>query len=128
MDLKAVRQERLKEFARSRGVLDDPSGLAEAIGKKPNQVYNLLHGSSSFGEKVARSIEEHAGLPRYWLDVDAQTRNAAAMLSPEAVEIARAIDTLSGVTRNKVINSCRQILDLAQGRQGGQGTQQQNLS
>lgn len=70
MDLKPIRQRRLADFARMKGVQDNPSGLGLLIGKRPNQVYNLLHGTASFGEKVARSIEQSAQLPTMWLDVD----------------------------------------------------------
>lgn len=67
MSLKLIRIARLKQFAASRG-LHGPSGLGAAIGKKSNQTSDLLSGKASFGEKVARSIEEHAGLPQLWLD------------------------------------------------------------
>lgn len=114
MDLKPIRIERLKAFAKSRGLVDNPSGLGALIGKEPNQVYNLLSGKGSFGEKVARSIEAKAGLPRNWLDTDAASERAVAMLSPEAVAIARAIDALQGDPRKKVILLCQQILGLAE--------------
>jgi hypothetical protein len=114
MDLKPIRIERLKAFAKSRGLVDNPSGLGSLIGKEPNQVYNLLSGKASFGEKVARSIEEAAGLPRYWLDTDVQGERALSMLSPEAAAIARAIDGLQGDPRKKVILLCQQILGLAE--------------
>lgn len=113
MDLKPVRIERLKQFAKSRSVVDNPSGLGQLIGKEPNQVYNLLSGKASFGEKVARSIESKAGLPRYWLDTDVEGERAISMLSPEAAAIARAIDGLIGEPRRKVILLCQQILGLA---------------
>lgn len=67
MSLKLVRQERLKLFAMQRGLVG-PVAIGKAIGKKPNQVSDLFSGKASFGEKVARSIEEVAGLPDRWLD------------------------------------------------------------
>jgi SOS-response transcriptional repressor LexA len=67
MSLKLIRISRLKEFARLRG-LEGPTAIGESIGKKPQQTANLLSGVASFGEKVARSIEERAGLPDGWLD------------------------------------------------------------
>lgn len=70
VDLKDIRRQRLAKLAKMRNVVDNPSGLGLLIGKKPNQVYNLLSGKASFGEKVARSIEASAGLPVMWLDVD----------------------------------------------------------
>lgn len=67
MPQKLIRISRLKELANLRQV-DRPSDLGRLIGKQPNQVSDLLTGKASFGEKVARSIEEAAGLPRGWLD------------------------------------------------------------
>jgi phage repressor protein C with HTH and peptisase S24 domain len=67
MSLRKIRIQRLKEFASIRG-LEGPVALGAAIGRKPNQVSNLLNEHDSFGEKVARSIEEAAGLPSGWLD------------------------------------------------------------
>lgn len=70
VDLKEIRRARLAQFAKLKKVEEDPSGLASLIGKKANQVNNLLSGRASFGEKVARSIEEAAELPTLWLDTD----------------------------------------------------------
>lgn len=67
MSQKLIRITRLKQFATQRG-LEGPVALGAAIGKKANQVSDLLSGTKSFGEKVARSIEEFAGLPTTWLD------------------------------------------------------------
>jgi phage repressor protein C with HTH and peptisase S24 domain len=67
MSLKLIRILRLKQLAASRGLVG-PVALGRAIGKKANQVSDLLSGKASFGEKVARSIEEAAGLPANWLD------------------------------------------------------------
>lgn len=67
MSLKLIRITRLKQFFTQRGI-EELSLRAKAIGKKPNQASDLLTGKASFGEKVARSIEEHTGLPSGWLD------------------------------------------------------------
>lgn len=67
MSLKLIRIQRLKEFAAARG-LDGPVAIGTAIGRKYNQVSDLLNGRGSFGEKLARSIEESAGLSQGWLD------------------------------------------------------------
>ena len=62
MDLKQIRIERLKQYARTHGLLNEkdelenPAALGKLIGKQPNQVYNLISGLASFGEKVARSM------------------------------------------------------------------------
>lgn len=74
MSLKLVRIERLKELMRLRG-LNGPTALGVAINKSTAQTANLLAGIGSFGEKVARSIEEYAGLPLGWLDTLDQTDN-----------------------------------------------------
>jgi hypothetical protein len=107
VDLKQTRIERLKQFARSRGVLDSPSELGKVIGKEPNQVTNLLGGYSSFGEKVARSIEETAGLPRGWLDASEAT---VPELSPEMLALAQRLDRLEPKARTYIMDACRDFL------------------
>jgi hypothetical protein len=67
MELKQIRMQRLRELQSELGA-DGPVELGKAIGRKANQTSDLLSGRASFGEKVARSIEQHAGLPSGWLD------------------------------------------------------------
>lgn len=74
MSLKLIRISRLKEFAAQRG-LKGPTAIGKAIGKEPNQVSDLLSGKASFGEGVARSIEEKAQLPVNWLDTLDDNKN-----------------------------------------------------
>ncbi|MGJ7611117.1 MULTISPECIES: S24 family peptidase [unclassified Variovorax] len=78
MTLKLIRIDRLKRFAKERGI-DGPVQLGAAIGRKTNQTSDLLSGRASFGEKVARSIEEAAGLPSGWLDQDEGDRVGRAV-------------------------------------------------
>lgn len=111
VDLKQTRIERLKQYARSHGVLDDPAGLAALIGKKSNQIYNLLSGMGSFGEKVARSIEEKAGLPNGWLDSEAEADTA---LTAEVAALALAIERLPEPRRHQVLKIVRDAIEMAQ--------------
>jgi hypothetical protein len=67
MSLKLIRITRLKQFAKARHA-EGPVELGKLIGRKTNQTSDLLSGRASFGEKVARSIEEFAALPPGWLD------------------------------------------------------------
>jgi hypothetical protein len=107
VDLKQNRIERLKQFAKSRAVLESPSALGKLIGKEANQVTNLLGGHSSFGEKVARSIEEKAGLPRGWLDSPEAT---VPELSPEMLALAQRMDRLEPDARDYIMKQCRAFL------------------
>jgi hypothetical protein len=107
VDLKQNRIERLKQFAKSRAVLESPSALGKLIGKEANQVTNLLGGHSSFGEKVARSIEETAGLPRGWLDSSEAT---TPELSPEMLALAQKLDRLEPKARAYIMEVCRDFL------------------
>jgi phage repressor protein C with HTH and peptisase S24 domain len=87
MSLKRIRITRLRQFAKARGV-DGPVELGKLISRKPNQVSDLLSGRASFGEKVARSIEEAAGLPRDWLDrLDEGSEIPAPTPSSDAVDV-----------------------------------------
>lgn len=44
--------------------------FAQLVGKKASQISDMLSGSKSFGEKVARDIERKTGYPERWLDGD----------------------------------------------------------
>ena len=65
--LKETRIKRLAQLMKDRR-LSGPAELGRLIGKKTNQTSDLLSGRASFGEKVARDIEEKAGLPYGTLD------------------------------------------------------------
>lgn len=65
--LKDIRIARLKQFQADKRAFA-LADLGQLIGRKVNQVSDLINGRASFGEKVARSIEEAAGLPLGWLD------------------------------------------------------------
>ena len=67
MDLKQIRIARLRQLQAERGAAG-PVELGKIIGCKTNQASDLLNGRASFGEKLARRIEECAGLPMGWLD------------------------------------------------------------
>lgn len=87
MPLKLVRIARLKQLAKIRGC-DGPVELGQLINKKTNQVSDLLNGRASFGEKLARSIEEAAGLPSGWLDrLDDGTEIPRAALAPSPADV-----------------------------------------
>ena len=64
---KFTRLERLKQFQAERN-LSGPAELGRAIGRRTNQTSDLLHGRAPFGERIARAIEQFAGLPAGWLD------------------------------------------------------------
>lgn len=66
MDLKDIRRKNLANVRKARGY--SIKQLADAIMRADNQVSNLLAGRTSFGEKIARSIEESLHLKRYSLD------------------------------------------------------------
>ena len=87
MPKKLIRIARLKQFVRLRQVAG-PVELGLLINKKPNQVSDLLSGRASFGEKLARSIEEAAGLPDGWLDrLDNGTEILRVANTPSTAEV-----------------------------------------
>jgi phage repressor protein C with HTH and peptisase S24 domain len=67
VSLKLVRIARLKQLQAERKAYG-PVELGKLIKREANQVSDLLSGRASFGEKIARSIEEEANLPPGWLD------------------------------------------------------------
>lgn len=46
------------------------SAMGRELHMRPNQINDMIHGRKSFGERVARRIEERLKLPRYALDED----------------------------------------------------------
>lgn len=48
---------------------DNRNELARRIGRSPSQTNDMLNGRKSFGEKIARSIEDRLGKPHGWLDL-----------------------------------------------------------
>lgn len=71
--LTPIRRERLQEYCKRHGwQLDrdrwNVTEIARQIGKPVNKASNLLHGTGSFGSKIAREIEDTTGLARFYLD------------------------------------------------------------
>lgn len=102
MSLKLIRISRLKQFATLRG-LDGPVEIGKAIGKKPNQTSDLLSGKAPFGEKVALSITEYAGLPIGWLDTLDMEKNISVGPSIGG-RVPLISDVQAGMFRNFVDN------------------------
>lgn len=85
------------------------SRLAERIQRPARSVNGMLHGKKSFGERVARDIEELLGLPRGALDApisDSELRTKVTPLASRSdwpFEIARErFDALSVTAKLKV--------------------------
>ncbi|RYH29605.1 MAG: helix-turn-helix transcriptional regulator [Alcaligenaceae bacterium] len=78
MTQKLTRISRLKQFAKERRIAG-PVQLGIAVGRKSNQVSDLLAGRAPFGEKIARSIEASAGLPIGWLDLEDDTTEVPSL-------------------------------------------------
>lgn len=47
--------------------------LSDAIGRKYAQVHPMLFADKSFGDKIARDIEEKLGLEQFFLDIQQET-------------------------------------------------------
>lgn len=95
-----IRLENLLAYARRKGWRDKQ--LAEAIGRKPQQLSDMRHGRRGFGEDLARDIEERLKLPRYWLDVPHDSgeggqldQAAEQMLADHAKADRSALSTLA---------------------------------
>ena len=94
--MKSIRIANLKRLAALRG-LDGPTELGAVIGRHPAQASNLLNGIASFGEKIARSIEEQANLPQGWLDIDHSAKS-------ENLDSVKISDIIPGSKMNAVAN------------------------
>lgn len=69
MKIQEVRRARLRRFIDER-YEGNVSRFAAAAGKSQSQIADMLDLRKSFGERVARSLEEKLGLPGGWLDQD----------------------------------------------------------
>lgn len=69
--------------ARLRSLKLEPQALSARAGRSYSYWRDLLTDESkSFGEKIARSIEESLGLPAMWLDEPIEARNASDSTEP----------------------------------------------
>lgn len=66
-DRAQIRRERLQEMI-TLTTKGNRGQFAELVGKAASQISDMLSANKSFGEKVARQIEERAGYPLGWLD------------------------------------------------------------
>lgn len=63
-----VRLDRFKAECKAQGVELTPSSLVSRLWRSPSFWSDLLAGRKSFGEKLARAIEEQMQISRYSLD------------------------------------------------------------
>lgn len=71
--LAPVRRERLQAYCKSKGWMLpnerwNTAAIALAMGKSVTKASNLIHGTGSFGAKIAREIEDAMNLPGGYLD------------------------------------------------------------
>ncbi len=78
---KARRQKNLLRLIQERAD-GHQAEFASLIGKSPSYVGQLVRGVGSFGDRVARQIEQQCGKPRGWLDQDGQ------IVQPDHAQIA----------------------------------------
>lgn len=84
-----------------------PATLSKQCGASPSQWSDLYHGRKSFGEKIARRIEEGMGLVRLSLD-DPEGGRAA----PLSADLMRRLADLDPAQGRRVENSIRAMLDM----------------
>lgn len=81
-----IRRENFKRWCHSLTPdgLFSPSAVAQRLGKTASQWSDLYYGRKSFGEKIARNIEEAAGLP---LLIHRLLHKTSAITPPFGVDI-----------------------------------------
>lgn len=72
-----IRRERLRKFI-DEHCSGNAAECARRADKSESQINDMLAGRKSFGEKVARSMEEKLGLPEHWLDGEPSDAEALA--------------------------------------------------
>lgn len=84
-----------------------PKEVARRLWGTPQQWSDLYHGRKSFGEKLARRIEEHLGLPRLALDGVDGGRDG-----PLSTELLGRLADLAEADRRRAENVLRMHLDM----------------
>ena len=89
MDVQTNRRERLRQFIEEQHA-GNVSRFAASVGKSQPQIADMLNGRKSFGERVARSLEESLGISAGYFDraSDTEHRNEAA---PEGFVAVRRV-------------------------------------
>lgn len=109
--LKEIRVQRLHKLLAELKV-KGPVELATFLGRKTNQVSDLLHGRASFGEKLARDIEARCGYPVGWLDSEDAWRDSSE-LRPEVFQVALTINQLPDRQREWVLEVLGSTIEAA---------------
>lgn len=106
-----IRRENFKRWCHSLTPdgLFSPTAVAQRLGKTASQWSDLYYGRKSFGEKIARNIEEAAGLPR--LSLDEPDGESGEVISRET---AAALAKLNPTERLRAENVMRALLGLPQ--------------
>ena len=65
-DIPAIRRNNLQKIREKR--FTSKAELARTLGRQPSQINDMLSGTKSFGDKIARDFEEKLKLPRGYLD------------------------------------------------------------
>lgn len=86
-----------------------PKEVALKLWGTPSQWSDLYHGRKSFGEKIARKIEDKLGLVRLCLDDPAGPKTPAL-----SAEVLAAIDTADPAVKRQCVNVLRSLLGLPQ--------------
>lgn len=84
MQIQDTRRTRLRQLIEDR-FDGNVSRFAERVGKSQSQIQDTLDRRKSFGERLARDLEERAGVPIGWLDQD-----SGAKPPPPAVDVDEA--------------------------------------
>lgn len=87
----AIRRE---NFRKLWGPEFSPGYVASRLWGRPSFWSDQYHGRKSFGEKLARKIEEHLGLPRLSLDSPAGVTALPRDPEPAGDALSDALDTV----------------------------------
>jgi phage repressor protein C with HTH and peptisase S24 domain len=95
MDVQLNRRERLRQFIDDR-YAGNVSRFAAFVGKHQSQIADMLIGRKSFGERIARSLEESLGIPAGYLDRASDTDERSESVPEGFVAVRRVRIKMSG--------------------------------
>lgn len=105
---------------RLRSLFSRPIEMREKTGRSASFCSDLLNGRKSFGEKLARDLEEQLELPRGWFDLSGDGSDKPAQ--DEEAELLAAFRALAGdpVARARVLAYAGGFADSANRVQSGE--------
>lgn len=95
MDIQETRREKLRQFIEEQ-FAGNVSRFAASVGKAQSQLADMLSGRKSFGERIARALEQSLGLSSGYLDVASSNDTTSETVPDGFLSVRRVRIKMSG--------------------------------